>query len=116
MFFHQETLLELSSKNTLAYIICENTIIYALPFLLLGVAVLMVSRIRYPHIINQYIKGKKPFAHFIWLLLGIGLLVWSIQIALVLIFCGFAAGGFAKWLYYKVIRKTDPLLQASISQ
>jgi len=34
-----------------------NVIIYALPFLALGVAVLMVSRIRYPHILNQYLKG-----------------------------------------------------------
>jgi CDP-diacylglycerol--serine O-phosphatidyltransferase len=113
--FHQDTLLELSNRNTGAYVVCENAIIYALPFLLLGLAVLMVSRIRYAHILNQYIKGKKPFAHLIWLLLGIGLAVWSIQIALVLIFCSFAASGFAKWLYYRIIRRRSgisPAIQA----
>jgi len=102
VIFHQETLPELSARSTQAYVICENVIIYALPFLLLGVSVLMVSRIRYPHILNQYLKGKKPFAHLIRVLVFLGLIIWSRQAALVLIFCGFAAGGFLKWFYYRV--------------
>jgi len=102
VIFHQQTLPLLADQNIKAYHLCENAIIYALPFLLLAVAVLMVSRIRYPHIINQYIKGKKPFAHLIWLLLGLGVVVWNIQVALILIFYGFAASGFAKWFYYRV--------------
>jgi len=105
VIFHQETLLELSASSTQFYLICENAVIYALPLLILGVAVLMVSRIRYPHILNQYIKGKKPFAHLIRALLFLGLIIWSRQVALVLIFCGFAASGFLKWFYYKVIHK-----------
>ena len=105
VIFHQETLLELSARSSQAYLICENAIIYALPFLVLADSVLMVSRIRYPHILNQYIKGKKPFAHFIRALLFLGLIIWSRQVALVLIFCGFAASGFLKWFYYKVIHK-----------
>jgi CDP-diacylglycerol--serine O-phosphatidyltransferase len=103
VIFHQETLPELSAKSAQAYLICENAIMYALPFLALGVAVLMVSRIRYPHVLNQYIKGKKPFAHLIRVLLGLGLIIWSRQAALVLIFCGFVASGFAKWFYYKIL-------------
>jgi len=102
IIFHQETLPELSVKSAQAYLICENAIMYSLPFLALGVAVLMVSRIRYPHILNQYIKGKKPFAHFIRVLLALGLIIWSRQAALVLIFCGFAASGFVKWFYYRL--------------
>ena len=109
VIFHQETLPQLSDKNTSLYLICENAIIYALPFLLLAVAVLMVSRIRYPHVLNQYIKGKKPLAHLIRVLLFLGLIIWSRQAALVLIFCGFAASGFTKWLYYSVIRKKGTL-------
>lgn len=103
IIFHQETLPELSAKSAQAYIICENAIMYTMPFLVLGVAVLMVSRIRYPHVLNQYIRGKKPFAHLIRVLLGIGLIIWSRQTALVLIFCIFAASGFAKWFYYKIL-------------
>ena len=107
IIFHQEALPELSAKNSQAYIICENAIMYALPFLALGIAALMVSRIRYPHIINQYIKGKKPFAHLIRVLLLLGLIIWSRQSVLVLIFCGFAASGFAKWFYYKILKKNS---------
>jgi CDP-diacylglycerol--serine O-phosphatidyltransferase len=108
IIFHQEALPELSAQGTQIYRICENAIIYALPLLVLGVAVLMVSRIRYPHVLNQYIEGKKPFAHLIRVLLLLGLITWSRQAALVLIFCGFAAGGFFKWLYYRipVLRRT----------
>ncbi len=90
-----------------------NVIIYALPFLALGAAVLMVSRIRYPHILNQYLKGKKPFAYLIWALLLLAFVILNIQYAaLVLIFCGFAASSFAKWLYYKVIRNKRNLVSA----
>jgi len=91
----------------------QNIIIYSLPFLAAGMAILMVSRLRYPHILNQYIKGKKPFAHLIRALLLLGLIVWNRQAALVLIFCGFAASSFVKWLYYKVIRKSGATLDFS---
>ena len=103
IILHQETLPSL------------NVIIYALPFTALGVAVLMVSRIRYPHIINQYLKGKKPFAYLIRVLLLLAFVIWNIQAALVLIFCGFAASSFVKWLYYKVIRNKHNLVSAANS-
>jgi CDP-diacylglycerol--serine O-phosphatidyltransferase len=115
VIFHQEIILPaLSAGDTPVYLgFCESAIIYALPFLVLGVAVLMVSRIRYPHILNQYIKGKKPFGHLIRVLLFLLFVIWSsIQAALVLIFCGFAAGGFVKWFYYRVVRKREPVLPA----
>jgi CDP-diacylglycerol--serine O-phosphatidyltransferase len=77
------------------------TIIFAMPFVALGTAMLMVSRIRYPHVLNQYLKGKKPFAHLIKILLLLAFVIWNLQAALVLIFCGFALSGFGKWLYTK---------------
>ncbi len=107
VLFHQKTLMELlqTSPNNAVYLACESAVIYLLPFLIFATAVLMVSRIRYPHILNQYIKGKKPFAHLIRAVLAIGLIIWSMQTALVLIFCGFAASGFIKWFYLRVVRR-----------
>jgi CDP-diacylglycerol--serine O-phosphatidyltransferase len=84
-----------------------DVIIYALPFLALGLGALMVSRIRYPHLLNQYIKGKKPFAHLIRVLLLLGLITWNREAALVMIFCGFAASSLLKWFYYKVIHRKE---------
>jgi len=89
VIFHQETF------QTFA-IIC------ILPFLALGISILMVSRVRYPHILNQYLKGKKPFGHLIRILLLLAFVIWNLQAALVLIFCGFAANSFLRWLYYRV--------------
>ncbi len=109
VIFHQEILPDLAATNQTIYRIGENAIIYALPLLLFAMAILMVSRIRYPHIINQYIKGKKPFAHLIRVMLALGLVIWSRQAALMLIFCGFAASGFLKWFYYKVIRRKEEM-------
>jgi CDP-diacylglycerol--serine O-phosphatidyltransferase len=107
VIFHQDIVSELSINNPNASLVLDRAILYVLPFLALGAAVLMVSRIRYQHVLNQYIKGKKPFAHLIKILLGLCLIIWSWQAALVLIFCGFAASGFIRWFYYKVICKTS---------
>ncbi len=102
-------------QDTLGTLPSLNIIIYALPFLALSVAVLMVSRIRYPHILNQYLKGRKPFAYLIRVLLLLAFVFWNIQAALVLIFCGFAASSFVKWFYYKVIRNKHNLVSAAHS-
>jgi len=107
---HQQMLPDMFAEGTQAYRICENVIAYALPFLALGTAGLMVSRIRYPHILNQYLKGKKPFAYLIWALFLVDLIIWTRLAALVLIFWGFAASSVAKWIYWRVIRKKNYLI------
>ncbi|HUV64543.1 MAG TPA: CDP-diacylglycerol--serine O-phosphatidyltransferase [Sedimentisphaerales bacterium] len=80
-----------------------NAILYILPFVALGISILMVSRIRYPHLPNQYLRGKKPFSYLIRVLLLLAFVWWNIQVALVAIFCGFAAISFTKWLYFRVL-------------
>jgi len=102
VILHQETLPNL------------NLIIYVLPFAALGTAALMVSRIRYPHILNQYLRGKKPFAYLIRGLLLLVLVIY-IQVALAPVFCGFAAGSFVKWFYYKAIRKKQNIVASAQS-
>ena len=92
-----------------------NVIIYVLPFCALGTGALMVSRVRYPHILNQYLRGKKPFSYLIRVLLLLAFVIWNIQVAMVLIFCGFAASSFMKWFYYKVISKKHTIVTAGQS-
>ena len=92
-------------------------IVFAMPFVALGMAMLMVSRIRYPHILNQYLRGRKPFAHFIRILLLLAFVIWNLQAALVLIFCGFALSSFGKWLYTKMpILRSHPKMIAETEQ
>ena len=64
----------------------------------------MISRIRYPHFVNQYFKGRKPMTHLFWSV-GVGGLVYlcELPLALVIFFCGFALSGFVKWFYSNVV-------------
>jgi CDP-diacylglycerol--serine O-phosphatidyltransferase len=109
VILYEKEILPMIVTDSGLYVILGNIIIYALPFLVLGVAILMVSRIQYPHIVNQNIKGKKPLDHLIRILL-LGFILWAIQsAALALIFCGFAASGFVKWAYYQLKGKQSTI-------
>ncbi len=82
-----------------------DLLVYALPFITLGVALLMVSQIPYPHLLNVYLTGKKPFGHLIWMLFLLGL-AWSRpEIALVLTFGSFAGNSLLRWLYSAAVSR-----------
>jgi CDP-diacylglycerol--serine O-phosphatidyltransferase len=104
IIFHQDTLPEVLDENGIAYALCESAIMFALPVIVLSVALLMVSRFRYPHVLNQYLKGKKPFAQLIKAVLVVVFAFWQLPAALMLVFCGFAGSSVAKRLYYLVIK------------
>lgn len=109
VIFQQETLPEVSKHSSLVYSICDETIIYALPFIVLGLAFLMVSRIMYSHVLNQYMKGKKPLAYLLTCLFVLGLIIWFRQVALLVGFCGFAISAFLKRLFSGRALKAEPL-------
>ncbi len=97
-----------------------DLVIYLLPFVTLGMAILMVSRVRYPHLLNVYLTGKKPFGYLIRLLFLLGLAIWGdLQTALVLVFGLFAGGSLVKWLYYKAVRRRvrplSPVADATVA-
>jgi len=91
-------------EDTAMFHVAENIILYSLPFIVIGVAILMISRIRYPHFINYYLRGKKPLTHLFWLVAVIGLIwLFELENALVITFCGFALSGFGRWFYHVVL-------------
>lgn len=111
------SLIILQQKNMEILSVLSVMIIFILPFATLGTAMLMVSRIRYPHVLNQYLKGKKPFSDLIKILLLLAFVIWNLQAALVLIFCGFAIIGFGKWLYTKIpFLRSHPKLHPQTEQ
>jgi len=104
--FRQDMLPDVRTESVQAHLIVENVVVFALPLMLLGCALLMVSRVRYPHVLNRYLRDKKPLTHFIYIVLAIGLIFGTtFQIALVLVFCVFAFSGFARWVYRWAIKK-----------
>jgi CDP-diacylglycerol--serine O-phosphatidyltransferase len=106
VIFHQQRLIKVFDAGSSDFRMAENILIYSLPIISVLTAALMVSRVRYPHLGNQYLKGKKPIGHLIWLLVVLGVVWWNLQFALVLMFCGFAAAGPLKWLYLKISRRS----------
>lgn len=109
VIFHQQRLITIFEEDSRSFHICENILIFSLPIISVFMAGLMVSKVRYPHLINQYLQGKKPISHLIWMLAAIGIVWWNLQLALLLLFGGFAAGGPIKWLYLKLTHKQENL-------
>jgi CDP-diacylglycerol--serine O-phosphatidyltransferase len=84
-----------------------KTIVYALPFITLALALLMVSRVPYPHLVNQYIRGKRSFSHVVVVFFVILGLIWFLPVTLTLFFGGFASSGAVRWIWRKYIKRVE---------
>jgi CDP-diacylglycerol---serine O-phosphatidyltransferase len=74
-----------------------------LPFVALLVGYLMVSRFRYVHAANVFLRGRKPFEYLTGVVFGGVLFALFPEIMLALLFCGFAVtgpiAGFWRWMH-----------------
>ena len=102
VMFYQHLVTD-EAANTAFFKILQSCVLYSLPFITLGCALLMVSRIRYPHVFNQIFRGKKPITYLYLTGLILGLLYICRLQALVISFGGFALSGFIRWFYRKII-------------
>jgi CDP-diacylglycerol---serine O-phosphatidyltransferase len=82
-----------------------RAIVYVLPLAAAAAGALMVSRIEYPHVVNQYLRGKKPFGYLINILAFLALVIAHPQAALVLIFCGFAGCFAIRGIFRRVVHR-----------
>ncbi|GHV85808.1 phosphatidylserine synthase [Spirochaetia bacterium] len=78
---------------------------WILPLAVLASGILMVTRIRYSHLANKLLRGKKNFVTVLLVLFAVFLAVWNIELALILGFWGFAAAGVIRELFGRVFRK-----------
>ncbi|HRX78898.1 MAG: CDP-diacylglycerol--serine O-phosphatidyltransferase [Planctomycetaceae bacterium] len=78
---------------------------YSLPVLTVTLAALMVSRIRYPHILSQVTHGQWNFFHLVRLIFVVVALVTVHELALPIVFCYFSLGRpIALWLRFIGLR------------
>lgn len=105
VLFHQNFMPKFGIDTSL-YNVTETILIYALPFVTIGIAVLMISRVPFPHMVNVYLKGRKPIAYLFWSL-GIFGFIWlcKINLALLIGFCGFVLSGFVKWCWLIIVNR-----------
>jgi CDP-diacylglycerol--serine O-phosphatidyltransferase len=87
---------------------------YFLPIVVLGTGLLMVSEIRYPHLVNRYLRGKRSFARLILVVGLLLLLVVKHQYTLGIGMLVYAFQGFFSWLYHRARRRTYPPQQPAL--
>ena len=95
-----EDMLPSFGLDSMVYSIGQGLILYSLPFITIGTAILMTSRVAYPHVVNKMVKGKKPITYLFWVIAIVGLIFFlKIQTALAFTFCAFALSGVVQWFY-----------------
>lgn len=77
----------------------------ALPGLAFASAVLMVSRVKYAHVINKLLRGKRRFVTLVEIGLAVTLVVIFREVAFFLAFLGYGMMGPLLWVKRRVVRK-----------
>ena len=80
----------------------------ALPLVLAGAALLMVTDVRYPHFVNVYLRGNKSFGRIVGYLVVVLALVVAHRYTLGIVALLFAALGPLAWLSRKTRRPQHP--------
>ncbi|MBI3271535.1 MAG: CDP-diacylglycerol--serine O-phosphatidyltransferase [Planctomycetes bacterium] len=78
--------------------VLSDTLQRLLPFAVLVAGLLMISRLRYVHMVNRLFRGHRPFASLIEVLLVVLLIALNPQMTLFLAFFGYAAVGPFRYL------------------
>jgi len=78
---------------------------YTLPIILLLLSALMVCRISYGHLINQYLRRRRPFTHVVWIVVLVLLLFWQPQLAVLVAIYSYAFFPPVQALWRKVLHK-----------
>lgn len=89
----------------------DNVVQHVLPFFALIVALLMVSRIPYPHIVNRMFRGKKSFGHLVGLIFGIVAIAMIRGYAVPIVSCAFVFGPLLMFLW-RLWREPEPMTES----
>jgi CDP-diacylglycerol---serine O-phosphatidyltransferase len=81
---------------------------FAVPIVTLVVAFLMVSRLRYPHFVNQLFSGRRSRKHLLQILVALVLIALVPGAVLFLVFAYFAFAAPAIAAYHRVFKKDAP--------
>jgi len=82
--------------------LADQMLIYLMPALTLALALLMVSRIRYVHAVNRYLRGKRPWWYLVRVILLAAAFVVYPQLVLAAAMLAYAASGPAVAAYRRL--------------
>jgi len=75
-----------------------------LPFYAILVALLMVSRIPYPHVVNQVFRGERSFSHIVKLVFAVLAVMIIPGYAVPIVFCAFVLGSPLRFAWERLVR------------
>jgi CDP-diacylglycerol---serine O-phosphatidyltransferase len=78
---------------------------FIVPLVALACACLMVSRIKYSHVFNQWFRGRRSHKHILQLVVGAVTLFLVKELAVPLIFCLFAFGSPLRTAWAAIVRR-----------
>lgn len=81
-------------------------LVMALPPTIFLIGVLMISRVRYPHVLNKLFSGFSPFVQLVEIVVAAVLVVALKQYALYVLFVGYAVAGPVGWVANRLTRKS----------
>jgi CDP-diacylglycerol--serine O-phosphatidyltransferase len=70
-----------------------DVLLWAMPVITLAAGLLMVSRVRYSHMANRYLRGRRPWRTIFWCLSLLAVFIVYPQLVLVIITVAYAASG-----------------------
>ena len=79
----------------------SDACVWALPVVVAGTGLLMISNIRYPHVVNRYLRGRRSIARLIAAAAVLLLLVVAHRYTLGIGSLLYAVSGFASYLYLR---------------
>jgi CDP-diacylglycerol---serine O-phosphatidyltransferase len=77
-------------------------------------ALLMVSRVSYPHITKQILRGRRPFSVIVQLVLALFIIAMTPHLACFLLFWGYALNGLIRHLVLRVMRSKSPNQESGV--
>jgi CDP-diacylglycerol--serine O-phosphatidyltransferase len=85
----------------------------AAPLGALTVALLMVSRLPYPHLTKQILRGRRPFRHLIQILVALFVIMVIRDLALVLLFWIYALAIPLRYVWVRNVQRGQPPLPST---
>lgn len=83
-------------------------VLLALPFLMMLLGVLMITRVHYPHMGERLLRGRKSFMHILVLGLMLVLIVMQHEFMLALVFNGYMLFGLANEIRFQLFPSQRP--------
>ena len=91
--------------NPLMFAQIDKGLQFVLPFFALLAAMLMVSRIPYPHVVNQVFRGQKPLRHLVGVIFCTVLVMVVRDYAVPIVFVTFVLYGPVRFVWEKVVQR-----------